>query len=372
MIGGLENYVYNLSRNQVLHGYDVTILTLNRDFITNNKLSAYEAHTSGVKIIRIPFFFSKKYPVAPSVYNYLKIYDLINVHAVDFFADFIALTKIFQKKKIILTTHGGYFHTKWGHIFKKFYFATVTKFVLKLYDQLIGCSDNDLTIFKKINDKIIIIENGVDIEPYLNTPKNAQKGELLYVGRLDHHKRIDLLIRIIARLNEKGYSAKLNIVGPDCKNLSCGLTNYAKKLNVQNNISFKGKVSEGELKDLYSSAFIFVSASEYEGFGISVIEAMASGTLCVLNRIPSFEKFLKNNSFGYLCNFSDQEETADIISGMLKTDELTYKKLSQAARNYSGNYSWKSVINKYNEIYNKLLLHILIILMPLFAKLMIY
>jgi len=357
MVGGIENYVFYLSLHQLRYGYEVSVLTLNRDFMTKRKLPHFELHSSGIKIIRIPYFFFKKYPVAPGVFKHLNKFDIINVHAVDFFADFIALTKIFHKKKIILTTHGGYFHTKWGRLIKKLYFATATKFTVSLYDYLIACSNNDYKIFKKISKKIskkiLTIENGVNIDPYLNTPKKINNNELLYVGRLDHHKRIDLLISIVASLKEKGHSVHLNIVGPDWNNIAAKLNDYAKKLNVQNSISFKGAVNQDELKKLYSEAFLFVSASEYEGFGITAIEAMASGTLCVLNRIKSFEKFLDNNLFGSLCNFHDKDETVLSITKMLNTDYVTYTKLSQAARDFSKNYSWNTVIKKYNKIYNE-------------------
>ena len=100
MIGGLENYVSNLAEQQIKNGHVVTVLTLNRSFVTNEKLSKFERLDNGVEIHRIPFFFSKKYAIALKAYTYLKDHDIIHVHAVDFFADYISLTKSFIRRKL--------------------------------------------------------------------------------------------------------------------------------------------------------------------------------------------------------------------------------------------------------------------------------
>ena len=131
MIGGIETYVLNLATRQYSDGHTVSVLTLNRNFINNDKLPENETHSSGLKIVRVPYCLSNKYPVAFSALKHVKNYDIINVHAVDFFADFIALTKFIHKKRIVLITHGGFFHTNWGYIFKKIYYTV--KYSLYLY-----------------------------------------------------------------------------------------------------------------------------------------------------------------------------------------------------------------------------------------------
>lgn len=355
VIGGLENYVLNLAVNQISQGYSVRVITLNRDFPYNKILKPYEVHPSGIEIIRIPFFFSKKYPLAFKVLKYLKGYDIINVHAVDFFSDFLALTKVFHRKKIVLITHGGFFHTNRGLMFKKFYFHTITRLFIRFYNAVIGCSENDIKLFRKITPKITLVHNGVNIQPYLNTAKTYKRNDLLYVGRLDTHKGVDKLIKLVALLREKGFPVNLIIAGPDSGKLRPSLEKLADDLKIAENVTFKGPVSDNELIELYSGAFLFLSASGYEGFGISAVEAMASGTLCGLNNIESFRFLLSGKVFGVLCDFNDLEGTASGLRGLLEISSEDYNKLSQEAREFAKNFSWENTSDKINEIYDRVL-----------------
>ncbi len=354
-IGGLENYVLNLASAQVNLGHAVTVLTLNKNFNDDAKLPDNEVVYPGINVIRIPWFFSKKYPVAFSVLRYLKQFDLINVHAVDFFADFLALTKVFHRKKMILTTHGGFFHTSWGSLLKKIYFHTITRVMIKAFDAVIGCSENDITVFNRIAPGIKLIHNGVNVEPYLATKKTYKKYELLYVGRIDLHKGVDKLIRLTGILKGMGLPVHLTVAGPDRKKLQPGLKNLAEKSGVADRVTFKGPVSDKELQTLFSNAHVFLSASEYEGFGISAVEAMASGTLCALNTIESFNKLLFNKSFGVLCNFDDLYETAGKVSALLELSATDYYRLSEEAREYAKHFSWENAVKKIEEVYRIIL-----------------
>lgn len=351
MIGGLENYVYNLAEQQLKYGHIVHVLTLNKSFVTNEKLNKYERLDNGLEIFRIPFFFSKKYAIALTAFRYFRNYDLLHVHAVDFFTDFVSLTKILHRKKTILTTHGGFFHTSWAYLIKKIYFNTITRLSLRSYDALIGCSDNDIEVFRNIAPGIIKIENGVNVEPLLNVDKKLHGHTLLYVGRIDIHKRIDNLIRLISALTERELDANLVVVGPDWKHLLPKLTMLADSIETMDRVTFTGPVSENELIKFYSEAFLFVSASEYEGFGISAIEALASGTPCALNDIRSFRAILQNKPFGILCDFSNTEETADAIAEFMNSIKDKYSGLSAEARKTALKYDWKFVAKEVTKIY---------------------
>mgnify|MGYP001381095607 CR=1 FL=1 len=352
-IGGIENYVLNLAAFQVQQGYNVTVVTLNRNFTDDSKLTPAETILPGIKIVRIPFFFSKKYPVAFGVLRYLDEADIINVHAVDFFADFIALYRMIHRKKTILVTHGGFFHTKWGYRLKKIYFNTITRLLIKSFDAVIGCSENDITVFKPLVPSIKLIHNGVNVQPYIKTKKAFNRYELLYVGRIDTHKGVDKLVRFVSVLREKGLPVRLNIVGPDWKGLLPMLKELARNSGVEDHVTFKGPVSDGELRDIYASAHLFLSASEYEGFGISAVEAMASGTLCALHAIESFSRLLAEKSFGVICDFNDLSDTAERIIPLLELPDNEYYNLSEEARKYSESFSWEKTAGKINRIYEQ-------------------
>ena len=352
MIGGMENFVYLLSTQQIRQGDEVTVLTLDRNFMNNEKLPAEDEHHQ-IKIIRISYLGINRYPVAFSATRFIKDFNILHIHGVDFFVDYLAMMKPFHQKKIVLHTHGGFFHTRWGFWFKKIFFNTITRFTVNRIDKVIAISNNDFFPFRKLTKNVVQIENGIDFDIY-QQPKKLIRDTLITVGRIDTHKRIDLLIKITLKLHEMGYPATLRIIGPDWKGLKDGLAKLIPK-DKKDFITFVGPVDDRQLVDEYASAHLFLSASEYEGFGLTAVEAMASGTPVVLNDIDSFRIFLENREFGGIAKFRNIEETANVIGRFLDLPEDEYHRLSKHARKYAENYSWPKIESKIRDVYKEVL-----------------
>ncbi|MDD5504124.1 MAG: glycosyltransferase family 4 protein [Candidatus Omnitrophica bacterium] len=355
-IGGVENVVLNIARRQSLFGYDVSVLTLNRNYLSNSLLPSDDNY-NGIKIKRISFFGSKRYPIALSVLSYIKDADILHIHCVDFFVDYLVLLKTIHRKKIILHTHGGFFHSKWVYFFKKIYFNTITRIILHGCDKIIAVSKHDYELFNRISKNIICINNGVDIEKYGSITKNIDYGTLLYVGRIDENKKIHNLIKVTALLVEREYKIKLKIVGADWKDLKPELQRFAEYLGIKDNISFLGQVSDDDLMNEMSKAHVFVSASEYEAFGISSIEAMASGTVCVLNNISSFRQFIVAENCGILTDFNNFKNAGDAVSKVLDMTKEEYFNMGANAKEIAKQYSWDAVAERIFSLYKKVLLN---------------
>jgi alpha-1,3-mannosyltransferase len=347
MIGGIENYVLSLAREQQKDN-EVSILTLNRSFVDGKILPATDKVES-INIYRIPYSGSHRYPIALSAVKYLKNYDILHVHCIDFFIDYIALTKPFHGKKIILTTHGGFFHTKKFGLLKKVFFHCITRCTIKFCYRVIACSESDYSIITKISSNVTRIDNGVNITPYINTEKKIKPGTFVYVGRIDVHKRIDNLIKVVKALNDNGAPVILHIIGPDWNRQRSELEKFARQLNIPNNIVFDGVISDRELVKSYQEAQLFLSASEYEGFGISAIEALSSGTLCVVHHNDNFKNLFNNKNFAVLTDFSNTDETASRIIALLH--DGTYAELSAQAREFAKQYSWDITGKKITQSY---------------------
>ena len=76
------------------------------------------------------------------------------------------------------------------------------------------------------------------------------------------------------------------------------------KLGISDHVEIIEGASDDELLELMADSQYFVSASEYEGFGLSALEAMAAGRIPVLNHIPSFVKMINNDEMGILLTFN--------------------------------------------------------------------
>jgi len=353
-VGGVENFVFCLAREQLKAGNKVAVLTLNKNFYNKKALSCEEMY-EGIEIKRIPFWGSRRYPIAVSCVRYLNDYDVINIHCVDFFVDYLVFLKFLHKKKIILHTHGGYFHTRWLASIKKLYFNTISRLVLLGCDRVIAVSRHDFELFSKISDNLVRIDNGVDVEQFGAIYKDIEWGYLLYIGRIDEHKGLDNLINVLSILIKRGFKVRLKIIGPDWKGLRSHLEALADRLGIKDSVIFMGQLADEGLVKEISRAHIFVSASQYEAFGISAVEAMASGTPCVLNNIDSFKQFLDGGNRGFLTDFNDYEKSAKCITKILEMNRDSYNTMGLNAKEGTSQYSWHKVNKEVMKVYEKVL-----------------
>ena len=87
--GGLEEYVFNLAQEQTLDSHDVFVYTLNKNFQDSKKLKKEEA-INNIKIKRSVFFGLKKYPLTFLSISELNKFNIIHIHGLDFFIDFLS------------------------------------------------------------------------------------------------------------------------------------------------------------------------------------------------------------------------------------------------------------------------------------------
>jgi alpha-1,3-mannosyltransferase len=348
-VGGVEKYVYNLCKKLQLLGHQSDVCCLDTCAHKRKKLVKYEEH-EGIKIYRISSFDLKYYKIAPKVINYIKNYDIIHIHGVGFFVDFLSLLKIVHRKSLLLSTHGGIFHTKKVSFFKKIYFYFWLKHILKKINKTLAVSKNDYKLFSRISSNILLVENGVDFK-YFSVKGGGKGGSMLYIGRISENKRIDNLIKVIYFLSKKNLDIKLYIVGEDWGGLKKGLEKNVRKNGLEKNVVFTGKVSDEKLLFYMKKARFFVSASEYEGFGLSVLEAMSSGTIPIINNIESFKNFIKNGKNGFIVDFSKPKKVAKIINNLINKDTSG---ISEKAKETAKKYDLERKIEKIEKIYKTL------------------
>ena len=103
-VGGLENVVRELASAQVAAGHRVRVVTLNRVFGASAD-HALPTHgvVDGVEVVRVPYFGSQRYPLAPAATSFVRDADVVHVHAIDFFFDYLAWTKVFHRKKLVVS-----------------------------------------------------------------------------------------------------------------------------------------------------------------------------------------------------------------------------------------------------------------------------
>lgn len=188
-------------------------------------------------------------------------------------------------------------------------------------------------------DRIRVIPNGVDVEALTPDPEGRRFDEptLLYLGRLKRYKRVDLIIRAVARLRDRGTQARLLIAGRG--DAAPALEALRDQLNLQERVEFLGFVDESEKIELFRKSWVHVLTSPKEGWGISNLEAAACGTPTVASDAPGLRDSVVDGETGFLVPHGDVEALADRLASLLQDRELR-ERLAAGARRFALRHTW--------------------------------
>jgi alpha-1,3-mannosyltransferase len=354
--GGIETLVLETSRELAKMGYEITVVTSNRTTENSKKLPAKEK-ISGINIRRFNFKKISRYKTSLDALKFLlsSDFDILHVHGIGFLSDIIPLVKSEGNKKIVLNTHGGIFHTKKMMFAKNIYFNTMTRIAAKFTDKIVADSEHDKEIMERIADKkkISVIGHGVAWQRLSKIRRNGNGKTLIHFGRVASNKKIDKILHVVKILKKSIHDVKFFVVGADWGELK-KLKELTNKLGIKKNVIFTGEVSEKKLYQIMSKSDLFVLASEYEGFGISVIEAMAAGLPVVVNDIDAMKELVQNGKNGFRINFNDYDCVAKTILRLLEDNDLR-KKIEASNRSYTKNFDWSSVAKNIDKVYKEVI-----------------
>lgn len=356
-VGGLENFVKDLASKQVRDGHEVRTISLDRIFDSPQiaRLPAMEMR-EGIEIRRIPFMGTKRYPIAPAVLSHLSDADIVHVHAVDFFCDFLAVTRPIHRKRLVLTTHGGFFHTSFLQFLKVLYFKTVTRFALTGYDAVIACSAEDARIFRNVRKRgVLEIQNAVDITKFAGVSRRADS-TIIYFGRLAPNKGLITTLHWFAQFQQKHPQWHLVIAGRPMGVDISTLEAEVALLDLGDHVQIIDSPSDAELASLIQRSKIFVSASTYEGFGLAAVEAASAGLYPVLSAIPPYRAIAQRLGYGTLIDFTDPRSWSEgderLVSDL---NNFEGKATNELIHNAVSSFAWKEVAEKYEQTYRQVM-----------------
>ncbi len=194
-------------------------------------------------------------------------------------------------------------------------------------------------------DDIMIAGNGVDIDNYFFS-ENKIPRDLIYIGRLVELKGVSGLVEIIPIVRERIPDVVLHIVGDGPKREE--VERKIEELGISDKVILHGYVSEKEKIDLLRRSAIYVSNSSFEGFGIPLVEAMATGAVPVVSDIDAHRFVFQDREVGYLVN-SSEEMAARVVD--LLTNETRRLELARNGRKLvEEKWTWTKVSEKYKEL----------------------
>jgi glycogen synthase len=197
----------------------------------------------------------------------------------------------------------------------------------------------DLTLCR---DRVVDLPHGMEdwAHSSLSEPSNAASRDvlrLLFVGRLESRKGIDLLLSVAPDVLRRFPNVVLDIVGddtivrPDGKTYKSEFLNSGIEQEILDRIAFHGRVEEEELRGFYRRCDVFVAPSRYESFGLVFVEAMIFGKPVIGCDAGGMPEVVTHGRTGLLAQPGDRESLRDALDTLLR-DEPLRQSLGAAAR----------------------------------------
>jgi len=311
----VETHVSEISRRLVERGFEVKVLTTD----PSGKLPRMEV-ADGVAVRRFRSWApGDAYYFSSGLRNWLGAnsgrYDIVHAHNYHALPALYA-TRFKDGSKLVFTPHyHGAGHTYFRNLLHIPY-RHISRRIFERADLIICVSQHEEELlmrnFTIERTKLRLIPNGVNLQEFAGTQKSGRK-VVLCVGRLERYKGIDYLIEALPRLSDE---VRLEIVGEGPHRNA--LMKLARQVRAEGRVSFLGNLPRNELVQKYREAGLFALISRYEAYCISVAEALAAKTPCIVAETSALREWIDNrNCFGisYPINIQQLALMIDSIMG---------------------------------------------------------
>ena len=372
MINGVSTSIAMLEAALRKMGHKVYVVTVNPetmsyDFDSNENVIRLPSIPIGIYDYRITGIYPLK------AINKIKEWNLDIIHSHTEFG-VGTFARIMAKQLDIPIVHT--YHTMYEdyvHYITKGHFDLASKkaveYLTKFYcdktvTELIVPTKKTYDLFKKkyeYDRNVHIVPTGIEVDRFYKENNNEKRTQeikeqygikkddfiVLFVGRLAEEKNVKFLIDNQKELIKHNKKCKLMIIGdgPDIDLLR----KQVRELDIENNVIFTGKIPWEHIHEYYQVPSVFVSASNTETQGLTLLEAMAAGVPVVALDDDAFRDVIVDDLNGYL--FKDDKEYVSSIEKLMD-DKKMYNKMSRQARINGEAHSSKYYAEKVLDVYN--------------------
>ena len=361
--GGDVNVCYNLTKQLIKQGHNVTILTTTFDY---NKEDT--DNIENLKMIPIEYKFNLSlFIYSPKMKKWLKEhiteYDIIHLHQLRSYQNNIIID-LARKHNIpyILQPHASTPKDVNKQLFKEAYDFFYGNKIMQNATTTIAVSNEEAYYDKKMKAKDVqVIYNGMNLDEFkkdiphgiFKRKYNIDSKYLLYLGRLDKLKGINYIIEAFSLLPEKYDEYKLVIVGR-INPYKEELDKIINRNNLQDKIIFTDYVTEEDKLYAYNDAEMFINPVKYMGgVSITVFESILSNTPVIVTAESG--EVIEKIDAGLIVEYANVEQLKDAIIKTFEDEDLVKKQLKNGQDYIYNNLSWKTVTDKIIKIYENAL-----------------
>ena len=364
-VGGAEVVVYELTKQLINHGHDVNIIT--PKWLKGPRWLGKE-EINGVEVFR----FNIKRRVWQFIDPFFHLQPLLKEISPD----------VLNAHYVIPTGFGGFFWSKvmgipsvftlhGADIYDPIY--SVPKVLQRLMKGVLrNCSDitavssfvKNIVVrkFSISEDRIKVIPNGVNTRKFahycngtaIREKYHIKDNELLVltVQRLHPRKAVQYFLKVISKISKSEDRMKFMIVGDGPEKAK--LMNLSRTLKIEDKLVFTGFVPDSTLPSYYAACDIFTLHTLYEGLGVVLLEAIASGKPVVTTIAGGTIDVIQNGVNGLLVKPKDVNAFANAILTLAKNKDLRIKMGERGRKMAVDKFDWEKIAEKYIQVYKNI------------------
>ena len=370
--GGAETVVKAYSEGLRDLGHKVEVITTDLYTETPFVRKKMPAQVNGISVSRHKAFTvsgEAHYVLAPGmVKSFLsKKADIIHTHSYGYFQNHAGWIKErLQSTPWVITPH---FHPSWSmwggskrKTLREFYDTVVGKGTLETADLITCVSEHERNMLVSeigiSEDNIKIIYNGINWRDWEVVPSGSKFRNnypeisdkfIIFAGRLATNKGIPDLIEAISIEDSKRFD--LVVMGADM-----GLGEDLDQLAISKNVKMHriGHVDDNMYRSALSAAEVLVLPSEYEAFGIVLLEAAAAKTPVVATKVGGIPEAMSEGKNGLLVDYNTPKSLSEAIFTILENDNLA-SEMSTFGREFVKDFTWANIVTLIEKEYDLLL-----------------
>jgi alpha-1,3-mannosyltransferase len=270
--------------------------------------------------------------------------NIIHIHDLRFALEILTVLGAVHDVPLVLSSHGLVFHTRRYRLAKELLWRSYYRALLSRFTVIACVSDEDASTCRRagITRNVRILPNPVATERFNTSPAGPGSGALLYFGRLAPNKAIERLAGVL-RVGPRSWT--LTIAGS-------GDSAYVGRLRATfesfgQRCRFVGTVSDAELPALIASHDCVVLPSRTEGFGLTLVEAMAAGVPIAASDIPTYADIARDSPVE-LVDFDQPTRCVERIEHAMASWD------SELARRRASSFSWDRSGPAFIDLYRSL------------------
>lgn len=374
--GGAETHVYSISKELIRRGHEVTVFT--SDLYTETPFVRLNGSSSAVNGIPVRRFRAHSlggemhYVFMPSVVweSLREDVDIVHAHSYGYFhLNAAFLMKRLRGVPFVLTPH---FHPEWSmwggsgrRRLRRVYDRILAPLIFESADRIIGVSRAEMSLIDsgRLDErKMEIIPNGISPEDFEPLPdeqlfrrRYGLTGQIvLFAGRLATNKGLMTLVDSIPFVLQRLKNTAFVLVGQD-QGIKGELLKRARQLGVSDALLFTGHIDDSRLfRSAFAACDVFVLPSEYEAFGIVLLEAMMCEKPCIATAVGGTSEVVIADETGILVEYGRPKDLAEAVVRVLSNPQEARRLGRNGRERVLRRFTWEKIAADIETVYEDL------------------